>query len=189
MIGEATFTRGWALAAQGQREEGMAQMRQGLAAWRATGQGLTLAEFLARLAEAYGQIGQAEEGLRLLAEALAVVDNGERVLVRGRAVSDQGRAAAAAGRPGRTPGGSLLPAGPRRGPPPAGQVVGAADGAEPELACGSSRASAPKPARCWPRSMAGSPKDLTPPTFRRPEHCSMRWRERWLLHGKIPRWQ
>ena len=32
-----TILRGWALAMQGQGEEGMAQMRQGLAAWRATG--------------------------------------------------------------------------------------------------------------------------------------------------------
>jgi predicted ATPase len=34
----------------------------------------TLSEYLACLAEAYGGIGQAEEGLRLLAEALAWVD-------------------------------------------------------------------------------------------------------------------
>ena len=56
----------------------MAQMRQGLAARRATGAGITLAEYPARLGEAYGRIGQAEEGLRLLAEALAVVDKGDR---------------------------------------------------------------------------------------------------------------
>ena len=69
-----TFTRGWALAMQGQHEEGMAEMHQGLAARRAMGAGITLAEFPARLGEAYGRIGQAEAGLRLLAEALAVVD-------------------------------------------------------------------------------------------------------------------
>ena len=32
-----TVLRGWALAMQGQGEEGMAQMRQGLVAFRATG--------------------------------------------------------------------------------------------------------------------------------------------------------
>jgi predicted ATPase/class 3 adenylate cyclase len=77
-LGNAMFTRGWALAAQGQYEEGMAEMRQGLAAWQSTGTGLSQAEFTARLAEAYGHIGQAEEGLRLLAEVLAVVDKGNR---------------------------------------------------------------------------------------------------------------
>ena len=53
----------------------MAQMRQGLAAWRATGAGVFQPYYLALLAEAYGAGGQAEEGLRVLAEALTVVDN------------------------------------------------------------------------------------------------------------------
>src|SRR5262249_19090183 len=60
-------------------EEGMAQMHQGLAAKQATGSVNRLSESLAWLAEAYGGIGQAEEGLRLLAEALTWVDTtGER---------------------------------------------------------------------------------------------------------------
>ena len=63
--------RGWALAMQGQGEEGMAQMRQALAAWRAMGAGAIVSYFLALLAEACGKAEQAEEGLRLLAEALA----------------------------------------------------------------------------------------------------------------------
>jgi predicted ATPase len=63
---------------QGRHEEGIAQMRQGLDARRAIGTGITLAEFSARLGEAYGRIGRAEEGLGLLAEALAVVDKGDR---------------------------------------------------------------------------------------------------------------
>ena len=36
-LARGTILRGWALAVQGQGEEGIAQMRQGLAAWRATG--------------------------------------------------------------------------------------------------------------------------------------------------------
>jgi predicted ATPase len=78
-LGFATINRGWALAAQGQREEGLAQMHQGLATLQATASRLALSEFLALLAEVYGQSGQAEAGLRLLAEALAHVEHtGER---------------------------------------------------------------------------------------------------------------
>jgi predicted ATPase len=74
-----TFLRGWALAEQGQGEEGIAQMRQGLTAVRATGQKVARPRLLATLAEAYGKVGQAEEGLTLLAEALALVNKtGER---------------------------------------------------------------------------------------------------------------
>jgi predicted ATPase len=66
--------RGWALAMQGQAEEGIAQMRPALAAWRAMGSGLAVSHYLVLLAEAYGRAGQAEGGLRLLAEALVHVD-------------------------------------------------------------------------------------------------------------------
>ncbi len=70
---------GWALAVQGQGEEGIVQMRQGLAASRATGAENWRPHFLTLLAEAYGKAGQAEDGLASLAEALAVVDKtGER---------------------------------------------------------------------------------------------------------------
>jgi predicted ATPase len=74
-----TILRGWVLAEQEKVEEGITQMRQGLAACRATGTELGRPRFLAMLAEAYGKVGQAEEGLSVLAEALAAVDKtGER---------------------------------------------------------------------------------------------------------------
>lgn len=44
LVGITTLTRGWALAAQGRHEEGMTEMRQGLAARRALGVGITLDE-------------------------------------------------------------------------------------------------------------------------------------------------
>jgi predicted ATPase len=57
----------------------MAQMRQGIAAWRATGAELQQPYYLALLAEAYGKAGQTEEGLSVLAEGLRAVRNtGER---------------------------------------------------------------------------------------------------------------
>jgi predicted ATPase len=49
-------------------------MCQGMGALRAIGSEIERPCFLAALAEAYGQEGQAEEGLTLLAEALALVD-------------------------------------------------------------------------------------------------------------------
>ena len=69
-----TVIRGWVLAAQGQREGGIAQIRQGLAAWQGTGQELGRVYFLALLAEVYGKAGQAEAGLSVIAEALALMD-------------------------------------------------------------------------------------------------------------------
>jgi predicted ATPase len=65
--------RGWALAEQGQREEGTAQMRKGLAAWRVAGAELGRPYYLALLAGVHGEEGQAEAGLAVLAEALATV--------------------------------------------------------------------------------------------------------------------
>jgi predicted ATPase len=66
-----TMLRGWALAEQGQPEEGITQLGQGLAAYRATGAEVYRPYWLALLAEAYGKVGQTEEGLTVLAEALA----------------------------------------------------------------------------------------------------------------------
>ncbi len=66
-----TVLWGWALAEQGQVEEGIDQMRQGLSAYRATGAEWARPYYLALLAEGYGKSGQAEEGLAVLAEALA----------------------------------------------------------------------------------------------------------------------
>ena len=72
-LAQGIVYRGWALAEQGQREEGIAQMRQGLAAWRAAGAELGRPYYLALLAGAHGEEGQAEAGLAVLAEALATV--------------------------------------------------------------------------------------------------------------------
>jgi adenylate cyclase len=71
--------RGWALAQQGQGEKGIAQIREGLTASRTIGTEGYRASYLGILAEAYRTAGQPEEGLTVLAEALAVVEKtGER---------------------------------------------------------------------------------------------------------------
>jgi predicted ATPase len=70
---------GWALAYQGQAQEGLEQIQQGLTAWRATGAEQLRSYFLALLAEAYGAIGSPAAGLMAITEALTLVDNtGER---------------------------------------------------------------------------------------------------------------
>jgi predicted ATPase len=71
--------RGWALAQQGQGEEAIAEMRQGMDAWRATGAEIGRPYWLAMLAESCGKVGRSAEGLSVLAEALAMVhESGER---------------------------------------------------------------------------------------------------------------
>ncbi len=74
VLAAGTVMRGWARAEQGQGEERILQIRQGLTACRVIGIELTQPYHLAVLAEAYGKGGQNEEGLSVLAEALAVVD-------------------------------------------------------------------------------------------------------------------
>jgi predicted ATPase len=66
--------RGWALAEQGQTEEGIAQLCQGIAGWRAAGIRCLEPYFLSLLVEAYMRTGQEEEALTTLAEALAVTE-------------------------------------------------------------------------------------------------------------------
>ncbi|KWR88214.1 adenylate/guanylate cyclase domain-containing protein [Cupriavidus sp. IDO] len=69
-----TILSGWALAAQGRAAEGIERMLQGLSGYRGTGAELWLPHFLALLAEAYARAGQAEAGLKTLAEALRLVE-------------------------------------------------------------------------------------------------------------------
>ncbi len=79
LLAEGTIQRGRALAEQGQGEEGTTQIRQGLATSRATGAELIQPYWLSLLVEAHGKVGQPEQGLNVLAEALALVGkNGER---------------------------------------------------------------------------------------------------------------
>jgi predicted ATPase len=70
---QAMLLRGWALVERGRGTEEIVQIHQGLAAFRATGSVLRQSYYLALLAEAYGKVGQVEEGLKVLAEALAGV--------------------------------------------------------------------------------------------------------------------
>jgi predicted ATPase len=71
-VGQGLMLQGWVLTEQGEGAEGLAQMRQGLAIVQAAGQQQGQAFWLALLAERCGKAGQADEGLHVLSEALAI---------------------------------------------------------------------------------------------------------------------
>jgi predicted ATPase len=69
--------RGWALPLQGQGAAGLAQVRAGIYAVRATGQALFVPYFCTVLADVCAHLGHAEDGLQALAEAHNLVEQHE----------------------------------------------------------------------------------------------------------------
>lgn len=65
---------GGALVYQGMTEQGLSQIENGIAAWRAIGARISMPYFLFLLAEAYGKSGQCEKGLQVITEALALTN-------------------------------------------------------------------------------------------------------------------
>ena len=66
---------GWALAVQGRAADGIARLREGLAACRETGAEMDRPYYLALLAEACAHAGRITEGLSAVAEGLAIVQD------------------------------------------------------------------------------------------------------------------
>jgi predicted ATPase len=129
-----TILRGSALSALGQRDAGIIQLRQGLAAYHAAGAAVLRTYWAVLLAEALARAGAAEEGLHVLDDA----DPTQRGTTQcGRTLSDPRRIAA-------TPAGQhaarrsnlrgMFPTCGRHRPPPTGQNAGATGGDEPEPA-------------------------------------------------------
>jgi len=74
-----TSLRGWALAMQGQGEAGLAQVRQGSAAFQATGAALNVPFLCTVLADVAASLGHTADGLQALVEAHTLVEQqGER---------------------------------------------------------------------------------------------------------------
>jgi predicted ATPase/class 3 adenylate cyclase len=74
-----TILLGWTQVHEGHGAEGARQIRQGVDACRATGAVFQLPHLMVPLAEAARALGRPEEGLDVLAEAMAMVENtGER---------------------------------------------------------------------------------------------------------------
>ena len=72
-----TSLRGWALAMQGQGEVGMAQVHQGITAYRATGAALNVPYLCTVLADVCDHLGHPEDSLQALAEARTLVEQHE----------------------------------------------------------------------------------------------------------------
>jgi class 3 adenylate cyclase/predicted ATPase len=70
LVARAMVFRGSALVEQGQCEDGIAQLRDGLVAYRATGAELESSHWLGLLAEACRATDRIDEGLRVIGEAL-----------------------------------------------------------------------------------------------------------------------
>lgn len=68
-----TYLRGWALAEQGQVEEGIADMLEGQRIWQESGI-RQLGQVSLPLVEAYGKLGRVEDGLAVLSQAEAELD-------------------------------------------------------------------------------------------------------------------
>jgi predicted ATPase len=75
--GVGTSLCGWARAMQGQGEEGLAQIRQGIASARATGAALIVPYLCTLLAEVADHLGYTADGLHALAEAHTLVEQHE----------------------------------------------------------------------------------------------------------------
>jgi predicted ATPase len=72
----STGLYGWARGIQGNYEEGLAQIQQGLSSSQSLGIVSYRAHALYLLAEIYGHAGQPEEGLRAIAEAITTMETG-----------------------------------------------------------------------------------------------------------------
>lgn len=64
------ITHGWARAALGEAAEGIAEMRQGIEAWRGAGADYAVPVYLAMLGDALGRHGEREQAREVLTEAL-----------------------------------------------------------------------------------------------------------------------
>jgi predicted ATPase len=66
---------GWTQIEQGRKTEGVSRIEEGLSSWRTLGAELLRPYYLSLLAQGYARKGQVSEGLQILDEALAGVQN------------------------------------------------------------------------------------------------------------------
>jgi tetratricopeptide (TPR) repeat protein len=187
-VWERARERGWTLVAQGDGEAEIVQMRQGLAAYRVSGAVESQTYMLALLAEAYGKVGQVEEGLAAVAEALEFVDRtGERYYeaelyrLRGEltlAQSSVQRLESSVQNPQSAIRIPQLEAEAEACFLKAIEIARRQQAKSLELraatsrrGCGNNKASGKTRVRCWWRSTTGLLKALIPRTCKKPRRC------------------
>jgi len=77
---QGMIAQGWTLAARGRVEEGIARIRQGLAALQAAGTRFERQRVLVSLADIYATVGKKMEGLAVIEEALSDIDTTQQYL-------------------------------------------------------------------------------------------------------------
>ena len=116
--------------------------------------------------------GRPKQGWAVLMAVIEEVEQSEGRFYAAELLSPQRRVTAPPGHDQCAASRSLLAAGSRPGPPVAGEVVGTARRHESRPGSGNTRTNVRTPTTCLPRSMTGSPKDLIPPTSRKPRRSS-----------------
>lgn len=99
-LAEAGIMRGWAVAALGGTEEGIAALRSGFTDFLATGARMDRPRWLALLAEACWSSNQSQEGLKAVSEALAVIEENKECFFQARLCQLKGELLLKEGSPG-----------------------------------------------------------------------------------------
>ena len=132
--GQGRILLGWAVAMEGEAAAGVHHIQQGLAVHQDMGIKMGQPYYLSLVGGGL-RPGSAAGGWADRPGGGPDAGGHDRgTVVGGRVVASHGSLAASAPDPGCSPGGSLFPEGPGRGPPPAGEGIGAARGHEPESA-------------------------------------------------------
>ena len=167
----ASILKGWALAQEGDLAEGIAQMRHGLAAQLATGAELARPYWLCLITEACLESGAALEGLALLDEAEAAVQQTNERYWEAEIHRLRGQLLLAAlrTRPLRRWFARLRSATAARSRSRADRARARSSCAPRSRCrdCGRPRTAMTKPASCWRPSTSGSPKAWTIPSCAR----------------------
>ena len=153
--------RGWALVEHGQSEEGIAQLREGLIAYRATGAELESSHWLGLLAEVCRHTGKAEEGLRVVAEAFDHIAQSGIVYYEPELQRLEGESAVVPRSGGCAESRSLLSARSRGRTAATGKIVGTPRRNEPCTPLARPGQGRSKLANCLLRFTGGSLKALT----------------------------